>query len=241
MLRQHAHEYVMLGRWMYEHGGRLYMAEDELDDPGKPLSEREQEALKAHLLELLTVCSKLGLKAARLSIERALRDLPKTSREFRIYTDVLMDELKSQLFLFIPSERSSFYESAPHSPAFPAASKELTRAGNCFAVAEFTACVFHATRAVEIGLDAVHVNLSLPARSIKERSWGTSATTSEMALGPAGKRGLSRMTTQRSTQPLLPSRTRGVIRLCMSHQATTRKMHAGYLTASSSSSLVFRA
>ena len=185
MLKEFAHEYVQLGIWMHEHGGRLYLAEDEPDDPGRPLNQTELASLKRHLNELLGICTRLGLKTAKLSIERAIGNPPRTSREFDIYTGILMDELKSQLFLFVPSERSAYYQSDPKVPAFPHSSKELTRAGNCFAVSEFTACVFHAMRSVELGLDAVRLNLGMPARDINERSWGNICN--DIKGGIAGK------------------------------------------------------
>lgn len=172
MLKEYAHEYVQLGIWMHEHGGRLYMATEEPDDPGRPLSSSELIALKGHLKDLLGVCGRLGLKIAELSLQRAVDDPPQTSREFDIYVNVLMDELKSQLFLFVPSGRAVFYQSALALPDFPEAAVELIRAGNCFAVAEYTASVFHSMRSVEVGLEAVRLNLGMPDRKINERSWG---------------------------------------------------------------------
>ena len=187
MLKEFAHEYVQLGIWMHEHGGRLYLAEDEPDDPGKPLNQTEVASLKQHLNELLKICTRLRLETAKLSIERAISDPPRTSREFDIYTGILMDELRSQLFLFVPSERSAYYDSDPKVPAFPISSKELTRAGNCFAVSEFTACVFHAMRSVELGLDAVRLNLGMPPRDINQRSWGNICNDIKVGIADKGK------------------------------------------------------
>jgi hypothetical protein len=158
MLKEYAHEYVQLGIWMHEHGGRLYMATDEPDDPGRPLNDSELIALKLHLTELLNICIRLGLSTAQMSLQRAIADQPKTEREFEIYTGVLMDELKSQLFLFVPKERSDLYQTVLTLPGFPLANLELIRSGNCFALAEYTASVFHAMRAVEVGLDAIRCN-----------------------------------------------------------------------------------
>lgn len=187
MLKEYAHEYVQLGIWMHEHGGRLYMATDEPDDPGRPLSKSELEALGRHLNELLDVCVRLGLKTTQLSLRRAVDDPPRTAREFEIYTGMLMDELKSQLFLFVPAERANFYQTDLVLPGFTVASAELIRSGNCFAAAEYTASVFHAMRAVEVGLDAVRLNLGLPAREINERSWGNICNDIRRGISEKGK------------------------------------------------------
>lgn len=187
MLKEYAHKYVQLGIWMHEQGARLYMATDEPNDPGRPLSNSELSELKRHLNDLLDVCVRLGLKTAELSLQRAATDPPKTYREFDIYIRVLMDELKSQLFLFVPAERSAFYQAELKLSDFPAAEAELIRSGNCFATAEYTASVFHAMRAVEVGLDAVRINLGLPARNVNEKSWGNICNDIRTGITEKGK------------------------------------------------------
>lgn len=187
MLKEFAHEYVQLGIWMHEHGGRLYLAEDEPDDPGRPLTTVELAALRRHLQELLDICTRLCLKTAKLSVQRAISDPPKTSREFDIYTGVVMDELKAQLFLFVPAERSTFYDSDPRIVGFPRACKEIIRAGSCFALSEYTACVFHAMRSVEFGLDAVRANLGMSLRDVNERSWGNICNDIRSGISAKGK------------------------------------------------------
>ena len=172
MLKVYAHQYVRLGQLIHEHSGRLYMATPEEDDPGRPLSQQAVVELNAHLADLSALCDELGLKIARRGIERARIDHPKSDREYDALIGVVTDELESQLFLFVPATRSSCYQADPGMPRFPTASTEIVRAGNCYAVGEYTACVFHAMRSAELGLDAVRANLCLPARDINERSWG---------------------------------------------------------------------
>ena len=172
MLKIYAHQYVQLGRLVHEHGGRLYMATPEDGDPGRPLNDADVKELKQHLAELSLLCHQLGLKIAKRGVERALTDLPKTDREYDALVSVVMHELEEQLFLFVPANRSTHYQSDFGIPAFPAASTELVHAGNCYAVGEFTACVFHTMRAAEVALDAVRVNLGLGRRDINDRSWG---------------------------------------------------------------------
>lgn len=172
MLKIHADQYIKLGRQITDLGGLLYMAEDEPGDPGRPLSADEAQALKAHLIEMSKLCGQLGLKIAKRQMDRAVSDPPRSSREFDQAVSVMEHELEEQLFLFVPADRAAFYERPISFPSFPNATKELVRAGNCFAASEDIACVFHCMRAVEIALRAVYscLGLSLPATS--NRSWG---------------------------------------------------------------------
>jgi glycerol-3-phosphate dehydrogenase len=57
---------------------------------------------------------------------------------------------------------------------FPSASKELIHGGTCYAVGEYTACVFHAMRAAEIGLRAVakHLKVQLSI-ALELAEWNT--------------------------------------------------------------------
>jgi hypothetical protein len=69
----------------------------------------------------------------------------------------VVSELKNRTFLYVPVEKSRFYEndeliSDKVITAFPKASSELRMAGNCYATGLNTACVFHCMRAAEIGV-----------------------------------------------------------------------------------------
>jgi len=187
MLRVYAQKYIELGGWMHELGGRLYMAEDEPGSPGSPLSDEDKKALRAHIGQLAKLSAELGLKVSQQQWEWALKDLPRTSREFDLLRNVLMTELENQLFLFIPWERSSFFEAQTSFPSFPAATKELVRSGNCFAVAEYTASVFHSMRAVEIALTAVYTCLGLQEPATGNKSWGVYCNGIREELAKRGK------------------------------------------------------
>lgn len=187
MLRVYAQKYIELGRWMHELGGRLYMAEDEPDDPGRPLSPEDKSALLVHIDKLAQLSARLGLKVSQQQWERALKDPPQTSREFEILQNVLESELRNQLFLFVPSERALYFEAQTSFPSFPSATKELVRAGNCFAVAEFAASVFHSMRAVEIALTAVYACMGLVQPATGNKSWGTYCNGIRDAMTSKGK------------------------------------------------------
>lgn len=71
----------------------------------------------------------------------------------------IQSELKAQLFLVVPAERKKWFKDgdAPLfgqqvADAFPESSIELAEAGRCFALARWTACVFHVMRGLELAL-----------------------------------------------------------------------------------------
>ncbi|WP_295645691.1 hypothetical protein [uncultured Methylibium sp.] len=172
MLKVYAHHYVHLGQLIHEFGGRLYMAEHEEDDPGRPLTSDERRQLKNHLADLSKLCDGLGLKIAKAGFDRATERPPRSSGEYDKLVDVAMDEMAAQLFLFVPSDRAKHFGRQESVPTMPSAGRELSRAGNCLAVGEYTASVFHAMRAVEVGLNAIHLCLGLAQVPDANRNWG---------------------------------------------------------------------
>ncbi|MBI3496076.1 MAG: HEPN domain-containing protein [Proteobacteria bacterium] len=141
------------------------------------LSASEKESLKSSLTEMSKICGKLGLEtSAELLVER-LDDLPQTEREFQILVDAMMGELRSTLFLFVPPHRTQFFGDRLKlgeglKTKFPVASKEIAASGDCLAVGSYTATVFHAMRAAEIGLRALArtLKVSFPS-SLDLENW----------------------------------------------------------------------
>jgi len=86
-----------------------------------------------------------------------------------VILDAVVEEMRTQLFLFVPLHRAIYYERAyslvnmkTGMPLkFPKAVTELFHAGNCYATGEYTASVFHSMRAVEIGLRAMAIDLKI--------------------------------------------------------------------------------
>jgi hypothetical protein len=70
----------------------------------------------------------------------------------------LLDELTEPQFLRIASEKRSYFEQleplfgAPVVDSFPNSDRDIAAAGRCFAFGEWTACVFHLMRALELAL-----------------------------------------------------------------------------------------
>ena len=99
---------------------------------------------------------------------------------------VIFDEMDQQLFFWVPKERAGFYEFPEDkskwdstekaidgiiSDRFKKASVEILSARQAYAVAQYTACVFHLMRACEVGIKALHKTLNISAPRLSD-SWG---------------------------------------------------------------------
>jgi len=89
----------------------------------------------------------------------------------------IQTELAAQLFLLVRSERREFYEQVPEglfgslvASVFGDANKDISAAGRCYAVEEWTACVFHCMRVLEYGLRMMAVRFNVPFHT---DSWHT--------------------------------------------------------------------
>jgi hypothetical protein len=103
------------------------------------------------------------------------------SRAIEIYiTELLHDlmaELKDATFLRITPEKRAAYEQ-PTPPfgnevfdTFPSAQRDVAAASRCFALDEWTACVFHLMRALEQGLRAFASKVGLSADAVAQENW----------------------------------------------------------------------
>ena len=169
MLKVYAHRYINLGQSMESASMLLRMIESEKDLPdAQGIQDDEREDLRDKLKSLKSHCEKLGLSTSFLLLEKAINDVPQTSRELEIYLSSVDEELKGRLFFYVPWERARYYEdnvqlNAQMVVAFPKASREILHSGNCYATGEYTASVFHAMRATDLALKAVATHLNVPA------------------------------------------------------------------------------
>lgn len=182
MLKVYAHAYLQLGGRLraLDELYTLVEAERELDPKSESAKIKADELvdLEETLKAVKALCDDLDLPVSRALMGRALANLPKTSAELDIYLNSVIIELKNQLFLFIPPHRAKYYASEALvservQKAFPAATAELRLAGNCLATGCYTACVFHAMRAAEIGLRVLGTELgvSFPDKPIELAEW----------------------------------------------------------------------
>jgi HEPN domain-containing protein len=185
MLRVYAHEYIALGERIHDFRAIDWDREDGLADD-------EKEDLKLQLRELLMISKNLRLPVSADLIKERLSDLPNTMREFDVIVDVLRSELRTKLFLFVPQHRAKYYNVILPSivtVAFPSASEEIVSASNSLAAGLYTASVFHAMRAAEIGLRslAAELGVSFPF-DITLANWQNMIEQIESKIGDMKKR-----------------------------------------------------
>ncbi len=86
-------------------------------------------------------------------------------------------EFTSSWFLRISEERRGYYEQrtplfGPEvASVFPSATKDISAAGRCLALDEWTACVFHLMRILEIGLHDLGRQVGLPESALELENW----------------------------------------------------------------------
>ena len=118
------------------------------------------------LESLNDACHTIGLNFSCKYLDLIIKtiDEGKTkSADFQRMLSVLhgriKDEMEEKSFMYLPPERASRYDQQEPFGAevhknFPSVLFDSKEAGNCFASARFTACVFHLMRVLEVGLIA---------------------------------------------------------------------------------------
>lgn len=161
MLTQFASHFIKIGHEIAEAETVLFMAAEAA--PGSPERELDKEE-KKHLADciqrIVDICPHLDLPVSHKLFSEAIEKLPATPREFEIMVSALNAEMKSKLFVFVPTHRRKFMQprhfmAETSRETFPNARQEMSNAGKCHAVGMHTAAVFHCVRAVEIGLRVV--------------------------------------------------------------------------------------
>ena len=191
MLRVSANEYIGLGKALAEaeivfvaveairatdaakSGSVTWTASASLDDSDRAQLREALTAAKKH-------CDALGLEIASMQLAGAVNDLPQSLRELNLVMKPAFYQLSTKLFFYIPVARAAFHELKQQQPpqlvqAFPVASEELKRAGNCYAFGAYTASVFHSMRAAEKGVHALagFLSVSIPNQDLNLQDWET--------------------------------------------------------------------
>jgi hypothetical protein len=173
MLKVYALKYIELGDAVAKVRRNFY----DVFELGSRLSAVERDELRAALAELARVCSEMELKVPAELVKHAENDLPQTARELELLLAGVFGELKLRALLYVPLERAHYYEwdeivSDAVKLAFPGPAEELHEAANCHALGRYTAAVFHAMRAAEIGTRKLAANLDVVVpRSIEFEDW----------------------------------------------------------------------
>jgi hypothetical protein len=167
-----AWKYIHLGALITDMRVHYALIEDKDDAPKVKHEQRFKEDLK----RVYNVCKDLDMGVSKALLESRLDDSPKTEGEFDVILEVLAKEAADKKFLFIPSHRSKYYDLTIQSTitvAFPMASKELVSSGDCLAAGFYTASVFHAMRAAEIGVRVLanKMEVTFPDKPIELAEW----------------------------------------------------------------------
>lgn len=172
MPRENADAYIELGERI--HDARLIYELDENfeADPStgrRRLNLKGEEEVRNELRRLIHLAQRLKLPMSEALLDRRLGypdSTPQTGQEFNIIFDHFKDEIRTRLFLFVPSHVAQYYEwqeivSDKVLRAFPKATEELRAAGTAHATGLNTATVFHAMRAAEMAVRALGTSMEI--------------------------------------------------------------------------------
>lgn len=189
--------YIQLGQEIADASMNFYMM-GQMDAPdNKPRPDETAEVI-ALLKKIQRHCAALDLPISRQMIEHAIEDPPETQREFDQYVIAVRTELRNKLFLFVPPHNAKYFEKSISITGFPKASSELSRAANCYAVSEPTACVFHSMRAAELALRAIAEALEVEV-PLASSQWNQLIEQVEAKIAAIGKQPRSAARTEDQT------------------------------------------
>jgi hypothetical protein len=142
----------------------------------RPLDDSDKAKIKDAIKALSALCTNIGLSTSLELLDARENDPPQTAREWEILIDAVRAELKTNCFIFVPAHRAKYYEKTLEgavTSAFPNASKELIVSGNALAIGLYTAAVFHAMRAAEIGLRVLgkEIGVTFPDKPLELAEW----------------------------------------------------------------------
>jgi HEPN domain-containing protein len=122
-------------------------------------------------------CESLGLQHSLDALERLIRrvddetgtqlSLSRLIEDLYGVRDRIEDELKHRHFYYVDPEHFKYFREAQEIlsqealRAFPSACRDVEEASKCFALGRYTACVFHAMRVMEHGMNALALELGL--------------------------------------------------------------------------------
>ncbi len=136
----------------------------DIDSGIRKLNDEGDEAVRVELRKLHKIADRLSMPVSKAVLERSLAwpdSTPQTLKEFEKIAAIFQDEIGKRKCLFIPAHVEPLFERDEIVPdevvtAFPTAFPEIRNAGTSLSVGLYTASVFHAMRAVEIGLRAMN-------------------------------------------------------------------------------------
>jgi HEPN domain-containing protein len=145
----------------------------------KPLEPEQQRYVLENFQKIKTLSGRVGLTLSVKHAERVLSNHNTAMTHTQLkeavaqLQDRIRDELDSVYFLHVPFEKAKvYYNPHPFGEAvtnkFPKAITDMHEASKSFAVARYTACVFHLMRVMEIGVQYLGKKLKIPDTHEKE-------------------------------------------------------------------------
>jgi hypothetical protein len=172
---------------MWRLGEAFYAEPATVPTIDEKISQKDQETISMVLPNITDECRKIGLERATLYAEHVLQQLTDRGDLTNRQIGSLLIELdkhirwdmEKETFMYVSPDRASYYHNkkllSPESIAsFPSATEEIILAGDCYAVACWTASVMHSMRSLEKPIYSVAsaiggINLS---KEIEFSTWG---------------------------------------------------------------------
>jgi hypothetical protein len=171
MLEFKAHQFMNLAREIEQQDSVFFIVQAENESavefnqvPKAKLDQGEIADLTKRVGYMADLAADLELSTSKTLLDSRKSAPPTTLGEWRMLIESIHAELKSKLFLFVPSHRAKFFKiQLPEAvfTGFPFASREIQDAGRCISAGQWTASVFHSMRAGEIGVRALSDTLSV--------------------------------------------------------------------------------
>ena len=162
MLEKYGHLYFHVADALATQRGQLYAwTLLHRDQRHIASSENGTKLVLAALQKAAEACDQVPLGKLRREIDRVIEENKKVflvercGIALRNISERFHDELEDKKFFYIPDDRVAFYGQVSLfgedvAKKFKHANDDITQAGNCYAVGQPTACVFHLMRAMEV-------------------------------------------------------------------------------------------
>jgi len=150
-------------------------------EPPEQMIGKESVIATTWLPDLKSRCDALNLSLASKLIARVIGRIDRGVASVKDWQEMIpevqsriQDELEQNLFMFIPPDRASRYDTpellgAEVNKKFPTIQYDVVEAGNCYAAGRSTAVVFHLMRIMEVGVQQLGAKLGV--KLANEKNW----------------------------------------------------------------------
>lgn len=166
MLTYYAKVFLQIGQSIEFVRNHLFELENPADENDH--GELDKKLISQNMKELASLCEgiHLDVSAALLANNKNKKRIPETLESYELLIDTIYSEIGVKKLFYMPEDRVKYYHdydpvSYEARSAFPISGQELRSAGNCYAVYQHTACVYHCMRALEGGLRALAIDVGV--------------------------------------------------------------------------------